>query len=514
MSENKTFNKLINLRPIVLACCLLVVGIFCSFYSFKTSIWFSILPLLSFVIVFIVLGFIKTESKKTIFIFALISLTFFSLGHLLTDVRINKVKNLEFTIAENEVFIGRICDATYNDSYIRIEFDSCNFKGKQLEGKTVAFIYSSEAIDKIDIGSILKCDATLMNRYYSGGTESDIFGGLFYEITELDNIQVIGTNTNFYEIVFLKVRSFLRKNLSKEGYAMVIALTLGNTSYLPVETLQTYRFAGIAHVFAVSGLHIGVFVSIFTFIASRLKIKRNFKPFIILIPAFIYCGVCGFRSSSVRAFIMATVTIVANYIGFKKDNLSSASIAGIILLIINPMNLFDAGFKLSFLAVSSIFVLNPLFDRGAKSFKAIGSGLSVSLSAQLATLPVLTDMSGYISIISVFANLIFVPVVVILYVITLVFVVCSALVGSLFSSVASIILSVPDYLLNACNFLISKIDYSSFALPTTFSYFKISWYMGLACLSDAVNLSYKQKLIISCVTLTATVGGIILTALI
>ncbi|MBR3864742.1 MAG: ComEC/Rec2 family competence protein, partial [Clostridia bacterium] len=366
------------------------------------------------------------------------------------------MKNLTFTAPENEVFIGRICEATYRDSYIYIEFDDCFFKGKELEGKTFALIFPFDTIDKIDIGSILKCNATLVNRYYSGEIESDIFGGLYYEITEIDNMQIVGAKVNFYEIAFLKVRAFLRKNLSKEGYAMAIALTLGNTSYLPVETLQTYRFAGIAHVFAVSGLHVGVFVSIFTFISSRLKIKRKLKPFIILIPTFIYCGICGFRPSSVRAFIMATVTIVSNYTGFKKDNLSSSSLAGLILLVANPMNLFDAGFKLSFLAVSSIFLLNPLFERGSNVCSPIGSGLSVSLSAQLATLPVLTDMSGYISIISVFANLIFVPVVVILYVVTLSFVICSLIIGIIAPAVSSIILSAPDYLLNACNFLISK----------------------------------------------------------
>ena len=61
MSEDKSLNKLINLRPIVLACVSLALGIFCSFYSFKVSVWFSLVAFALYVIVFIALGFIKSE---------------------------------------------------------------------------------------------------------------------------------------------------------------------------------------------------------------------------------------------------------------------------------------------------------------------------------------------------------------------------------------------------------------------------------------------------------------------
>ena len=514
MKEDKISNKLINVRPILISACALALGIVSSFYSASLSVWFTLIPAILLAVFFVATYFIKDELRKKIFTFLLIFFLFFTLGHALVDIRINEVKKLSFNTSENEIFAGRVCDVTYYDSYTYVEFDNCSFRGFKLKGKTSAYIYNGELVDKIDIGSLVKCEANLINRYKSEGMKADLLGGLYYQLENVDDISVTGYKTNFYELAYLNVRSFLRQNLSKDGYSMAIALVLGNTSYLPSKILESYRLSGIAHVFAVSGLHIGIFVSIFTFFASKLKINRKIQPLFILIPTFIYCGICGFKASSVRAFIMACVTIIANSVGFKKDNISSSSLAGIILLIINPMGLFDAGFKLSFLAVNSIFILNPVFERGAKALKGVGSAISVSLSAQLATLPVLTDISGYISIISVFANLVFVPVVVVLYVVTLLFVAISASVGIVFSNAPSLILSIPDFLLNACNFLIQKIDFSMFVIPANFSYFKIGWYLGLICLSDLINLKWQQKLLISLITLLVTIVGIILVALI
>lgn len=511
MANTNEENKLINLRPIVIACCFLVIGIFCAFYSFKISKLFSIIAFALFFCLFAIMAFLKVSFKRKLIIFSIICLCFFLLGHFLTDLRINKVKNLSVKV-ESETFVGRVCEVTYYDSGVYVEFDNCKFRSYDIEGKTSAFIYDDYLIDKIDIGAILQCNATICNKYYLGEIESDIFGGLYYELKDISQIEVVGVKVNFYEVIFLKARSFLRTHLSEKSYSTAIALTLGNTSFLPRTVLQEYRFAGIAHIFAVSGLHIGVFISIFTFLASKLNVKKIFKILIILVPAFIYCGVCGFRPSSLRAFIMALITVIANYIGFKRDNLSAVALAGIILLIINPMNLFEVGFKLSFLAVSAIFIINPVFERGSSIFKSVGNPLSVSLSAQLATLPVLTDMSGYISIISIFANLIFVPVAVALYLITLLFFILSAFLSMFADSIAQFLMLAPDYLLKACNFLILKIDYSIWAIPATFSLYKIPWYLGLACLSDTLNLTWKQKLITSLITIAVTFGGIALSA--
>ena len=265
MKENKATDKLINLRPILFAACFLAFGIFCAFYSFKEYWWLSLCIIVAFAVYLITLCLLKNKSKKLI-IFSLVAILFFSLGHLLVGARVSVVKNLTFKTSENEIFVGRVSDVTYYDSYIYVEFDNCTFRTFKLKGKTSAYIYLGDAVDKIDIGSIIECEANIVNRYLSAGEiNSDILSGVYYELENCDKIRVTGYKANFYELVFLKARTFLRSNLSKDGYSIAIALLLGNTSYLPQRVLENYRFAGIAHVFAVSGLHVGVFVSIFTF---------------------------------------------------------------------------------------------------------------------------------------------------------------------------------------------------------------------------------------------------------
>lgn len=208
-----------------------------------------------------------------------------------------------------------------------------------------------------------------------------------------------------------------------------------------------------------------------------------------------YSGICGFRPSAVRAFIMAATVLLSGCVGFKRDRLSALSIAFIIILLWQPFYLFDAGFELSFLAVGGIIALAPLFKRGAKPLKGFGDALSASLSATLGTLPVLTDMCGYISIISLFANLVFVPAICICYQATVCFTLVAIIENAIFSS-ATVSLFVPDALLKFISYAVSLIDYSAFIVPASFSYLAIPYYFGFTFLTDYLNVSLKKRVLI------------------
>lgn len=498
-------DRFLNVRPAVIACLSLACGIFCAYRSFLHG---NFINLIAYILCAVLIGsiaFVKGDFKKRFIVFVSIISVFFFVGNLISNIAINKSERLPYHEEKGE-FVGRIYEiASYEYGYL-IYFDDCEFEDKRLNSKATGFIFNSEINHYIDVGVRIKFNAKIINRVKDGKNDAEIFSGVYYELEDIDKIEIIDFEADFFEIAYLNSRAFLKKHLSKDASGIAIALLLGDTSAFNKYKLENYRVAGIAHIFAVSGLHVGLMVGIFTFLCKVFKVKRKFKPFFVLIPAFVYCGLCGFRPSAVRAFVMASVTILADHFGFKKDNLSSSSIAGIVLLLVNPFNLMDYGFKLSFMAVTSIFLLKPLLTRHAKAVSWLGEPLSLSLSAQIGTLPILTKMSGYTSIIAIFSNLIFVPVTSFLYIFTFVSFAVGA-VCSLFSLNANVIMKLSDILITSVDLLISKINFSAFAVPTSLGYLSVVWYLAMACMSDYFNLNKVQKIFLGVISVVITFGG-------
>ncbi len=503
--------KFLNIRPAVLACVALVCGIACAYRSFLHTSLIALIIFCLLFLSFLILFAISKDKRKRVLVILCIILISFSCGFFNAHIRIQKTQNLSFHDQRGQ-YVGRVYEKHSYEHGSLLYLDNVSFCDYALQGKSVAFIFNSQTVSHLDIGAVISCDGLIVNRVKNEEVDGEIFAGVYYQLNEVKNIEIIDLSADFFEMGYMKARAFLKKNMSHEASSVALAITLGDTSGFSKYQLDNYRYAGVAHVFAVSGLHVGVMIGCVTFFCSKLKIKRKFRPFFILIPAFIYCGFCGFRPSSMRAFLMAGVTILANYVGFKKDNLSSCSIAGLILLLINPFNLYDYGFKLSFLAVSSIFALSPPIIRNTQKIKYFNEPLALSLSAGLGTFPILTQMSGYTSIISLLTNLFFVPVSVVLYLSTLLIFAISALASLIFSG-AGVLMKAPEFLITAVDFLISKIDFSIFAIPVKIGYLSFLWYFGLACLSDYINLKAKNKAFIFASVIVAVFGGAFLISL-
>lgn len=488
--------RLINIRPLCITALCLIFGILSAYYSITISIFIGISAII-LIFAFIICCFCIFRKKK-ILIYTLLIVAVFSLGFSGVIMRYDYAASLP-TYKNSGIFSGKIVKKSVkrkSDSTIYIiDFENCVFDGVELKGKTTAFITEKNFCDTLDIGDVVRFDKAKLTL---NATQKDYIKnavkGDYYNVKISSKPYLIETEADFYEILFLKLRKFYRNNMSDESAALAIALTTGDTSYLGEESLDVFRMAGIAHVFAVSGLHIGIFVTILLFLADKLKIGRKTTFIFVMLPTFLYCGLCGFRQSAMRAFFMAAVMLSADLIGFKNDRLSSAAIAAIILLLVNPMGIFDVGFKLSFVAVISIFVLMPPIKRRFCRLKHVGEPLSVSLAAQLGTLPLLTDMSGYMSIIAVFANVIFVPLVSFAYMLLFGFTLLG-LVENLIFGGAVLSLFLPDKLLFLINEAINFVNFRLFILPAHFGNIKYLWYFGLFAACDLLNIPKKSKFI-------------------
>jgi competence protein ComEC len=136
------------------------------------------------------------------------------------------------------------------------------------------------------------------------------------------------------------------------------ALLLGYRQAMPSDLYRLFSRTGILHIFAISGLHVGVMAAI---LIAALKITGISRPRWgwLLIPAlFIYVLSTGMKASALRAFTMAAVYFAAPLVGRRPDAPSAVALAGILILILNPANITDPGFLLSFVVVCGILMVH------------------------------------------------------------------------------------------------------------------------------------------------------------
>jgi len=157
-----------------------------------------------------------------------------------------------------------------------------------------------------------------------------------------------------------------------EHTGLLQALLLGYRNGLPAELYQTFSRTGTLHIFAISGLHVGVMAAI---LIAVLKLFGISKPHwgLFLIPLlFLYVVSTGMKPSAFRAFTMASVYFAAPLVHRRPDSVSAISLSAIILLLINPLQLGDPGFLLSFTVVSGIVMVHLYVARRLSGFTRTG----------------------------------------------------------------------------------------------------------------------------------------------
>ena len=178
------------------------------------------------------------------------------------------------------------------------------------------------------------------------------------------------------------------------------ALTLGYKGELDKATREAYSVAGISHVLALSGMHIG-------FIWLLL---RWLKGGLVIVLLWGFAFIVGLEPSVVRAVVMCMLMELGRLSGAKVFSINTLSIAAFFMLLYNPFYLFDVGFQLSFVAVASILFFYPLIfsflsfkNRMARWSWGI---LCVSMAAQLGTAPLVMYYFSNFSVYFLMTNLV------------------------------------------------------------------------------------------------------------
>ena len=197
----------------------------------------------------------------------------------------------------------------------------------------------------------------------------------------------------------------IHKEISFDKSGYIEALIFGDKAYLEKDEIINYKNLGTSHLLAISGLHLGVLISLIYFILLRLRFSVEIIEKIVFLVIPFYMLISGFSPSVLRAGGM-----IMFYIIFRKKDMTKLEAlltTFILMLFINPLLIFDIGFELSFL-ITFCLLMSDDFLSGSKNI--FTSGFKISLVSSLASLPILVMNFYTFSYISIISNIFLVPI--------------------------------------------------------------------------------------------------------
>ncbi len=269
-----------------------------------------------------------------------------------------------------------------------------------------------------------------------------------------------------------RLKTRLNKYFTENEVGILSAILLGERSGIPAHIRLLFMNTGTAHILAISGLHIGIIAFLFFLFLRLIPFYRKGHYIMTSILIVCYAFLVGMRPSVVRSTIMTVVFMMSFVFEKETDVLNSLAFAALIILFINPKQLFDVGFQLSFISVIGIVCFSPKIysvlcfkmERSvAKRFKKLVQGFSVSLAAWLAVSGLIAYYFCVISPISIIANLIIIPLMMIVVVLGISFLAVATFVP-FFAGVFSLCLKVSLNVMVLIIYFFSKVPGSYFSI--------------------------------------------------
>jgi len=203
-------------------------------------------------------------------------------------------------------------------------------------------------------------------------------------------------------------RTFLQI-ANEENASVLDAMLLGDKKELDPEVKKLYQDNGIAHILAISGLHISMLGMALHKLLRKLGISWYLSAAAAGAIMSAYGLMTGFGVSTTRAVIMFLVYLLAGILGRTYDILSALALSAVLILTENPRYLTDAGFLLSFFAVLGVAVLAPLIRNTCSCKNKLLESFLVSLAIQLTTIPIVLYYYFEIPLYGVLLNLVVIP---------------------------------------------------------------------------------------------------------
>ncbi len=416
--------------PILVFTILLIFGII-SGYFLQLSNFYEILGF-TFVSIILVLIFLFFKQKILANIFSYISI--FSVGIvLITHFSLTTEKYpFEQTILRNVQVFGKVTELSLPNkkgSEFILQLDSIKSENSKIQVKINLLCKTKNTSQKVRYGDYLQIQGSIIRARNKRNPEefdyskylwqNDLQGILsvksINQIHKKTEKSIISEIQNYVFDIRLNLVNIIKKYYTGEKSNLIRALLIGDRKDIDHEIVNSFVIVGVVHVLAVSGLHVGFIVMILNLLLGRTSIY--WRIVLSIIGIFLFAIISGGQPSVLRASIMAILMLISTLYGRKYNSISVLAVAALLILIFNPIDLFNPGFQLSFSAVFSIVYFHPKIQKyiiqNVKNHKlqTLLTFFLLTFSATIGTLPFTIYYFHIFSIASFFANLLVVPLI-------------------------------------------------------------------------------------------------------
>ncbi len=458
-----------------------VCGILIALTGIEFSLHWSFFVLLCAFLLFFILRYKKiVKNYQNRWTFGLIfSLFVFCSSYQFTYQRLAIEPNdLLYVSTGNDTLIADVSEPiSIRENTVRVVINSTEYKSEnhwnKITGKSLVYFQKDSLSQAINYG-----DKLVLSGFFGATKEPSNPG----EFNFKQHLSYKGIHTQGYvkkgnwkvissgegsriTAVALDIRSYFLKiftdnSISGDEFGVVAALLLGYTDKLDADLMKSYANTGVMHVLSVSGMHVGVIFIGLNFLLAfldRKKWGKLTKALLLIIFIWMYAAITGFSPAVCRAAAMITFVIVGKSSGRYTNIYNTLAASALFLLLINPLYIADLGFQLSYISVIGIVMLQKPISRlwyPRKWFmKQVWLLISVSIAAQLATLPISIFYFHQFPNYFLFSNLTIVPFAnIVIYNGILV------LFFSPITAIAGILAKILTFLLWSLNSIISFID--------------------------------------------------------
>lgn len=440
-------------KPFVKLTSLLIIGILSSFY-FDISIEF--ISTLSGIIIFIfIINMVKKKDNNITIIFMILFL-----GMFITSI--NKNSRLVSLIDKRVDFIGKVSKVVYSDEnkgkYMVDIIEADNYRVKEKIMLTIVDCGIIELGDYVEFNGVLKLPMENTNpklfNYRLNLLTHKIHTTMSIKSYSISGIQRENKPLHYKltEKFTDDIKELFNKCLSPQNSSLITSIILGDSNFLDEEELTLYRDLGLAHILAVSGLHIGIVSGALVFVFSRIGIKRKYNYIITLSIIWFYAILIGYSPSTLRACLMFSILFLSDLVHEPYDSLNTIFFSMFILLIFNPFWIFSVSFQLSYIATTAIILINPKITQYLYPYRGkLINSLSGIVAVNIGLLPINAYYFNTFPILGIIANLISIPILSIGLIVGMFMVIFNYLfpfINSIFGIVLNLLLNLNSMIIN------------------------------------------------------------------
>jgi competence protein ComEC len=227
----------------------------------------------------------------------------------------------------------------------------------------------------------------------------------------LKNVRVY----KFYKGLWGTIKSFLTERFPNNPHGnLACAIILGDSRLIKQSEIISFQEAGVLHLFAVSGLHVGFMYILVRQVCSILFLKNIFCEILGILSAGIYVMVVGFPDSAIRAWLMLFLFLLFSMLQRKKNSMNSLLVSGLIILFIEGESLFSVGFQMSYTIVTGIvwvFKSNTTKGFNKSLFSYCLSIFKLTITCSFASSLLLIDYFNHFPAFSFITNFLLQPII-------------------------------------------------------------------------------------------------------